>query len=121
VRLSELVQLNPETIFRHFFNLNMLAPAMLTNAFISRYEIVNRLKLSQYQLGAAHKPLKVGQATAAQKAGLANVHWLSAKENEETGIRFFSLASGIIDTECKLRIRESAKAEDFQQLNRFKM
>jgi len=60
VRLSELVN-ESETIQGHFLNLNMLAPAMLTNVLSRRYDNVNSIKIvCNIASGAAHKPLEVG-------------------------------------------------------------
>jgi benzil reductase ((S)-benzoin forming) len=118
--IKRVGQLNPKR-FQALFNLNMLAPAMLTNAFISRYDNVNSIKIvCNISSGAAHKPLEGWSGYCSSKAGLAMFTGVCQKENEETGIRFFSLAPGIIDTAMQTKIRESA-AEDFPAIDRFKM
>jgi benzil reductase ((S)-benzoin forming) len=117
--IKQVGQLNPKR-FQALFNLNMLAPAILTNAFVSSYQKVNSTRLvCNISSGAAHKPLEGWSGYCSSKAGLAMFTSVCQKENEKTGIRFFSLAPGIIDTAMQNKIRESAE-EDFPAIERFK-
>lgn len=118
--IKQVGQLNPIQL-QTLFNLNMLAPAILTNAFVARYhQNVNSLRIvCNISSGAAHKPLEGWSGYCSSKAALAMFTSVCQKENEKTGIRFFSLAPGIIDTAMQTTIRESAE-EDFPAIDRFK-
>jgi benzil reductase ((S)-benzoin forming) len=117
--IKQVGQLNLKR-FQALFNLNMLAPVILTNAFVSSYRKVNSTRLvCNISSGAAHKPLEGWSGYCSSKAGLAMFTSVCQKENEKTGIRFFSLAPGIIDTAMQTKIRESGE-EDFPALDRFK-
>jgi benzil reductase ((S)-benzoin forming) len=117
--IKQVGQLNLKR-FQALFNLNMLAPVILTNAFVSSYGKVNSTRLvCNISSGAAHKPLEGWSGYCSSKAGLAMFTSVCQKENEKTGIRFFSLAPGIIDTAMQTKIRESGE-EDFPALDRFK-
>lgn len=117
--IKQVGQLNLKR-FQALFNLNMLAPVILTNAFVSSYGKVNSIRLvCNISSGAAHKPLEGWSGYCSSKAGLAMFTSVCQKENEKTGIRFFSLAPGIIDTAMQTKIRESGE-EDFPALDRFK-
>lgn len=106
--------------FQDLFNLNMLAPAVLTNAFVSSYEKVDSVRIvCNISSGAAHKPLEGWAGYCSSKAALAMFTGVCQKENEKSGIRFFSLAPGIVDTAMQEKIRESGE-EDFPALDRFK-
>jgi benzil reductase ((S)-benzoin forming) len=112
-------QWNPKQ-FHALFKLNMLAPAMLTNAFVSRYGKVNSNRIvCNISSGAAHKPLEGWSGYCSSKAGLAMFTGVCQKENTESGIRFYSVAPGIIDTEMQTKIRESAPRY-FPAIDRFK-
>jgi benzil reductase ((S)-benzoin forming) len=102
------------------YNLNMLAPAVLINAFVSRYsQSKARRIVCNISSGAAHKPMQGWSGYCSSKASLAMFTEVCEKENENSGVRFFSLAPGIIDTAMQSKIREASK-EDFPEIARFK-
>jgi benzil reductase ((S)-benzoin forming) len=106
--------------FQMLLNLNMLAPALLTNAFVKRYHASDAKRVvCNISSGAADKPMEGWSEYCSSKAGLAMFSMVCQKENENSGFRFYSLAPGIIDTEMQAKIRESS-SEDFPAIDRFK-
>lgn len=111
-------KLNPKEIQR-VLNLNLIAPLILTNAFVKAYGKEPGSKIiCNISSGAAHKPLEGWGEYCSSKAGLAMFSRVADKELRELGIRVFSLAPGIVDTEMQSEIR-LANEEDFPALKRF--
>jgi benzil reductase ((S)-benzoin forming) len=101
-------------------NINLLAPICLTNAFVAVYQNQNSKRIvCNISSGAAHKPVSGWSEYCSSKAALAMFSMVCEKENEHTGIRFFSLAPGIVDTAMQNQIR-SVDEKDFPDLDRFK-
>ncbi len=102
------------------FNLNMLSPALLINAFVKRYQASEAKRVvCNISSGAADKPMEGWSEYCSSKASLAMFTMVCQKENENSGFRFYSLAPGIVDTEMQAKIRESS-SEDFPAIDRFK-
>lgn len=100
-------------------NLNLAAPMILTDAFAKAYGDRSGQKIIiNISSGAAHKPLPGWGEYCTSKAGLAMFSKVAAEELKEKGIRVFSLAPGIVDTEMQAEIRH-AHSEDFPALERF--
>ncbi|GAB2483660.1 MAG: SDR family NAD(P)-dependent oxidoreductase [Cytophagales bacterium] len=111
-------KLNPKGIQRAM-NLNLLAPMMITDGFVKAYsESPGEKVVINISSGAAHKPLSGWSEYCSSKAGLAMFSKVAQEELRGCGIRVFSLAPGIVDTEMQAEIR-SAKADDFPALERF--
>jgi len=105
--------------FQRLFNLNMIAPAVLTNAFVNRYQALQTRRIvCNISSGAAHKPMEGWSEYCSSKAGLAMFTMVCQKENVTSGIRFYSLAPGIIDTDMQAKIRDSS-LEDFPEIDKF--
>jgi benzil reductase ((S)-benzoin forming) len=105
---------------KEVMNLNLLSPMILTDAFVKSYGNLPGQKLiCMISSGAAHKPLAGWSEYCASKSGLAMFAKVIQEELKEQGVRVFSVAPGIVDTDMQAKIR-SAKPEDFPALDRFK-
>lgn len=110
--------LHPKGI-RQALNLNLLAPMILTDAFVKAYLNLKGEKLiCNISSGAAHKPLPGWAEYCSSKAGLAMFSKVAAEDLKGKGFRVFSLAPGIVDTEMQAEIRK-ANLSDFPALDRF--
>ncbi len=111
-------KLDPEEITKAM-NLNLLAPMVLTDAFVKAYSGLKGDKLiCNISSGAAYKPMPGWGEYCSGKAGLAMFSKVSAADLGENGFRVFSIAPGIIDTEMQAEIR-GADPSDFPALERF--
>lgn len=111
-------KLNPKGI-RRTMSLNLLAPMILTNAFVKTYQgRMGQKIIVNISSGAAHKPLSGWAEYCSSKAGLAMFSKVAHEELKDSGFKVFSLAPGIVDTAMQAEIRES-NLEDFPALDRF--
>ncbi|MBC6368703.1 SDR family NAD(P)-dependent oxidoreductase [Algoriphagus sp. AK58] len=111
-------KLNPKGIQR-VMNLNLLAPMILTDAFVKAYGQQKGQKIiCNISSGAAHKPLPGWGEYCSSKAGLAMFSKVANEELKSLGFRVFSLAPGIVDTEMQSEIRQ-ADVQNFPALDRF--
>jgi len=103
------------------YNLNLIAPVILTNMFIATY---NNLSCDKMVLnissGAGRTPIDGWNVYCSTKAG---IDMFSQVLNEEaqinkTNIKVLSLAPGIIDTGMQVEIRKSNQ-NDFSNIERF--
>ena len=116
--VKKVGKLNPKGIQR-VMNLNLLAPIILTDAFVKAYGNRTGEKIIlNISSGAAHKPLPGWGEYCTSKAGLAMFSKVAAEELKDLGIKVFSLAPGIVDTEMQAEIRQAGQ-EDFPALERF--
>jgi benzil reductase ((S)-benzoin forming) len=106
-------------LVRQAMNLNLLAPMILTNAFVEAYSESKSEKLiCTISSGAAYKPLAGWSEYCTGKAGLAMFSKVAAEDLKEKGFRVFSVAPGVVDTDMQAEIRKS-KSSDFPALDRF--
>ncbi|MFN3997808.1 SDR family NAD(P)-dependent oxidoreductase [Algoriphagus sp.] len=111
-------KLQPSAI-QKVMNLNLLAPMILSNAFVKVYsKTIGQKLICNISSGAAHKPLPGWAEYCSSKAGLAMFSKVAAEDFKEKGFRVFSLAPGIIDTEMQAEIRK-ADLSDFPAWDRF--
>jgi benzil reductase ((S)-benzoin forming) len=101
------------------YNLNLIAPAIISNNFISKYSGVKKLIIN-ISSGAGRTPIDGWNVYCSTKAGL---DMFSQVINEEAKINnddlsVLSLAPGIIDTGMQATIR-SSKKEGFSNIERF--
>lgn len=118
--IDHLGNLDPSNIVT-LYNLNVIAPAILTNAFVKAYKKVDAIKLViNISSGAAKKGLDGWSGYSSSKAAI-NL-FTEAAQNEANlsgnGIRYFSVAPGVVDTNMQVDIRH-AKPEAFSSLNKF--
>ena len=101
-------------------NLNLLAPMILTDAFVKAYADLKGDKLiCNISSGAAHKPMPGWGEYCSSKAGLSMFSKVAAEDVATQGIRVFSVAPGIVDTAMQVEIRK-ADQSDFPALERFR-
>lgn len=113
--------LSPKNI-AEVFSINTIAPAILMNAFVSKYASYQKAERAVINIssGAATKAIDGWAMYSASKAAINSMSQTAQKEAElkGTGIRIFALAPGVVDTEMQAIIRKSDE-ESFSQLKRF--
>jgi len=111
----------PNEHFNFVFDVNVVAPAMLMNTFLSAYHplTVPRTVLN-ISSGAAQRPVDGWSAYCASKAALESLSQTAQKEQHLRGssIRIHSLSPGVMDTAMQAHIR-AADAASFSELPRF--
>lgn len=119
--IQHLGKVTPESIQR-IFMLNTISPTVLMNAFIKTYgnqKDINRM-IVNISSGAAKKTIDGWACYSASKAAVNMLSEAAAAEArlDQTGIRIFSVAPGVVDTAMQQDIR-SADAASFSSLSRF--
>lgn len=119
--IQHLGKMAPESIQR-IFMLNTIAPTVLMNAFVNAYgdqKNVNRM-IVNISSGAAKKAIDGWSCYSASKAAVNMLSEAAAAEAkiDQTGIRIFSVAPGVVDTAMQEDIR-SADVMSFSSLSRF--
>ena len=112
----------PNEHFQFVFDLNVVAPAMLMNTFLSTYggqTIIPRTVLN-ISSGAAQRPVDGWAAYCASKAALNALSETTQKEQDlrGSGVRVRALAPGIVDTAMQAHIR-TAEAGQFSEQEKF--
>jgi benzil reductase ((S)-benzoin forming) len=113
----------PNEHFEFVFDVNVVAPAMLMNTFLSAYRSlpssIPRTVLN-ISSGAAQRPTDGWGAYCASKAALDALSATAQKEQDVrgTGIRIRSLAPGVLDTAMQEHIR-TADTQQFSTAARF--
>jgi benzil reductase ((S)-benzoin forming) len=104
------------------FNVNLIAPTVLTNSFMKSYASNNAEKIIiNISSGAASHTVNSWSTYCSSKAGLemfAKVLEGELKEAENTKTKIFSIAPGIIDTEMQTEIR-AVPDENFSNKSKF--
>ena len=104
------------------FNVNMVAPAIITSKFIAKTANYNcEKRIINISSGAAKKPYDGWSTYCSSKAGLEMLTRSVSVEQDkkEFSVKVLSFDPGIIDTDMQNEIRKS-NVEDFSQLERFK-
>lgn len=107
--------------FNYIFTVNVTAPAILMNAFLGRYrnqQIPKRiLNISS---GAGKYPLDGWAGYCASKAALDLFSQTVQEEQNlrKSGVKVFSIAPGIVDTQMQAQIR-STPASQFSKQEKF--
>jgi benzil reductase ((S)-benzoin forming) len=113
--------LSPKNI-AEVFSINAIAPAILMNAFVSKYASYQQTErvVINISSGAATKAIDGWAMYSASKAAINAMSQTAQKEAKlkGTGIRIFALAPGVVDTEMQAIIRQSDE-KSFSQLKRF--
>jgi benzil reductase ((S)-benzoin forming) len=113
-------RLEPADVRRNI-SLNLIAPLLLTNAFVAATQHLDCPRLVvNISSGAAKRPIDGWSAYCSAKAGLDMATRALALEQagEPRPVRVLSFAPGIVDTRMQEEIR-STPGEDFSQLERF--
>ena len=87
------------------YQLNLIAPTLLSQKFISTYKANSKL-LINLGSGAANNPISSWSTYCATKAGLDMLTQVIAEENHEN-LTVFSVHPGIVDTNMQKNIRDT--------------
>lgn len=118
--------LKADTIIKNY-TVNLIAPSVLTNAFIDRYETSNAEKvIVNISSGAGKNPIDGWATYCASKAGIdmfsrvvdAEQKIKQSKESTHKGFKIFSIAPGIVNTAMQQEIRD-AERDNFSRLSDF--
>ncbi|MCA8831336.1 SDR family NAD(P)-dependent oxidoreductase [Hymenobacter pini] len=107
--------------YEFVFDVNLIAPAMLMNTFLSAYSgLTIPRTILNISSGAAQRPVDGWAAYSASKAALDALSRTAQKEQDlrGTGVRIRSLAPGVVDTAMQAHIR-AADARNFSEVSRF--
>lgn len=109
----------PNEHFQFVFDLNVVAPTMLMNTFLSTYGHLGPLPRTVLNItsGAAQRPVDGWAAYCASKAALNSLSETAQKEQDlrGTGVRVWSLAPGVVDTAMQAHIRTAEEAQFSEQ------
>ena len=103
------------------YNINLVAPALLTNEFIKHFKAsASSLFILNISSGAGGYPVDGWSGYCATKAGINMLGEVVAQEQEIRGrdIRIFNLAPGVVDTRMQKEIR-GADSQYFSQVKKF--
>jgi len=111
------------------YTLNLIAPCILTNAFIDCYNTVDAEKvIVNISSGAGKNPIDGWAVYCASKAGIdmfsrvvdleQKIRKEHAQENIHKGFKIFSIAPGVVNTNMQDEIRGAA-LEDFSRVQDF--
>lgn len=107
----------PTTELATAIALNVTAPLLLTNAFVSATQSCPDRRILHISSGAARNPYAGWSAYCAAKAALDH-HARSLLMEGHPGLRIESLAPGVIDTDMQADIRQTPTAQ-FPERQRF--
>jgi len=102
------------------YTLNLIAPAVLNDAFIKQFQHQNKTIIN-ISSGAAWNAYDGWSAYCATKAGVAMLGQAIQKENELGNqlTRVYNIAPGIVDTDMQADIRQADHSQ-FSMLDKFK-
>ncbi len=118
--IAPLGKLDPQAIL-DIHRINVVAPAILMNAFAAVYKSYSSKKtVINISSGAAGKAVDGWSGYCASKAALNQLTLVAQLESDlhQLGIRYIALSPGIIDTPMQENIR-SASSENFSQVKKF--
>lgn len=114
-------ELNPFSI-KIVHQVNVIAPAMLMNAFMKKYKgFAGKKMVINISSGAADKVIDGWSGYCASKAALNQMTLVAQHESDlkNRGFRLYALAPGIIDTPMQEDIRSSSE-ESFSNIFKFR-
>lgn len=119
--IAHVGKINNDSL-KEVFNVNFIAPAILTNEFIRKYhrlEGCHKLVLN-ISSGAGKKPTDGWAGYCSSKAALDMFSEVVAveKQKDHNNLKILSVAPGIVDTDMQNEIRHSNK-ENFSRLDEF--
>lgn len=104
------------------FKINIIAPAILMNSFISRFSKSEAEKIIiNITSGAAQRAVDGWSGYCSSKAALNMISEVAATEANiySNNIKIYALAPGVVDTDMQGEIRKASK-QDFKDVDRFK-
>lgn len=127
--IRHIGKLSSEAIISSY-SVNLIAPTILTNAFIACYNTTDAEKvILNISSGAGKNPIDGWGTYCASKAGLdmfsrvvdaeQKLRAKHPQENIHKAFKIFSIAPGVVNTQMQSEIR-SASREDFSRVEDFK-
>ncbi|MBC6610721.1 SDR family NAD(P)-dependent oxidoreductase [Hymenobacter sp. BT507] len=121
--LGEIAYVGEQTNehYNFVFDVNLVAPAMLMNTFLSAYSGLHVPRtILNISSGAAQRPVDGWGAYCASKAALEMLSQVAQKEQDlrGSGVRIRALAPGVVDTGMQEQIR-GADGKQFSEVERF--
>ncbi|WP_339922190.1 SDR family NAD(P)-dependent oxidoreductase [uncultured Cyclobacterium sp.] len=113
--------ISPKAI-KTIHSVNVIAPAILMNAFMNKYKDIKGTKIIiNVSSGAAGKVVDGWSGYSSSKAALNQMTLIAQHESElkRQGFKLYALSPGIIDTPMQESIRSASKS-DFSGLSKFK-
>jgi NAD(P)-dependent dehydrogenase (short-subunit alcohol dehydrogenase family) len=104
--IGALVQSDPAA-WRRSIEVNLIGAYHTAHATLPRMLEAGKGTVINISSGAAHRPLEGWSAYCSAKAGLAMLTNAIALECADGGVRVFSLAPGVVDTDMQAAIRAS--------------
>ncbi|RAK65298.1 SDR family NAD(P)-dependent oxidoreductase [Hymenobacter edaphi] len=111
----------PNEHYEFVFDVNVIAPAMLMNTFLSAYgSLTCPRTVLNISSGAGQRPVDGWGAYCASKAALDMLSQVAQKEQDQRGrgVRIRSLAPGTVDTDMQAHIRAAGEGS-FSEAARF--
>jgi len=112
----------PNEHFQFVFDLNVVAPAMLMNTFLSTCGGQTSIPRTVLNIssGAAQRPVDGWAAYCASKAALNALSETARREQDlrGSGVHVWALAPGVVDTDMQAHIR-TAEAGQFSEAAKF--
>jgi benzil reductase ((S)-benzoin forming) len=112
----------PNEHFQFVFDINVVAPAMLMNTFLSSYGNMTNIPRTILNIssGAAQRPVDGWSAYCASKSALNALSETAQKEQEirGSGVKIWALSPGIVDTAMQAHIR-TAEVAQFSEQEKF--
>jgi benzil reductase ((S)-benzoin forming) len=126
--IKPIGKLSADTIIKNY-TLNLIAPCVLTNAFMECYAATDAEKvILNISSGAGKNPIDGWAVYCSSKAGLdmfsrvvdaeQKIRAQIPLENIHKGFRIFSIAPGVVNTEMQQGIR-AAEKQDFSRVEDF--
>ncbi len=119
-KVGKLGELNSAEI-ENVYSVNLTAPAILINAFLSAYRaILGKKIIVNVSSGAANNPSDGWSGYCATKAGLAMLTLVVAKEEQlrTNNYSIYSFDPGVMDTEMQSELR-SVSERDFSKVQQY--
>jgi benzil reductase ((S)-benzoin forming) len=112
----------PTAHFQCVFEVNVVAPALLMNAFLGAYAAITHIPrtILNISCGAAQRPIDGWAAYCASKAALNSLSKTVQKEQDlrGSGVRVRALSPGVVDTAMQIHIR-TAEVGQFSEKEKF--
>ena len=108
--------------FSYVFDVNVIAPAILMNTFLSAYYSATCTKIIlNISSGAGKRPVDGWAAYCASKAALDMLSLTAQQEQNliNSNVRVYSFSPGVVDTHMQEQIRE-VDATQFSSIDRFR-
>ncbi len=123
--VSEILRLgkrSSENIINDF-SINIIAPALLMNNFLKKYQLLNcRRVIMNISSGAAYRPIESWSTYCSSKSALAMISEVADAEQKlkfpVNPVHIFSAGPGVVNTQMQTELRK-VSPEDFSMVGQF--